>query len=121
MATQDPKHELKSLRAEQDKTRRNEIFGGLSPTERADYYRESDRIHELKNQIHANSAATTSLESAKAEKRRSWNKQSETDTPLGEAHQPYRSREEGSTGGVANSSKQRTKVKRVPREDDSAS
>ena len=116
MATPDPEHELKTLRAEQAKTRRDEVFGGLSPAERADYNQKSHRIHELETEIYAKSVATTSSESAKADQRRSWNKQSETDTARGEGRQSYRSREEGST----NSSKQPAKVKRVPIEDDGA-
>lgn len=116
MATSDLEHELKKLRAEQAKIRRNEVFGGLTPAERADYNHKSHRIHELETEIYANFVATTSSEAAKAEQRLSWNKQSETDTPRDEAHQPYRSREEGS----ANSSKQRARVKRVPKEKDDA-
>jgi hypothetical protein len=116
MATPDPERELKTPRAEQAKTGRDEVFGGLSPAERADYNQKSHRIHDLENEIHANSVATTNSESAKAEQRHPWNKQSETDATRGEGRQSYRSREEGST----NSSKQRAKIKRVPREKDDA-
>jgi hypothetical protein len=41
------KSELIRLRKEQSKTRRDEVFGGLSPSERAAYESKEDRIHEL--------------------------------------------------------------------------
>jgi len=37
-----------------------------------------------------------------AEQRLEWNKQSETDSPQGQAHQPYLRREKDSAGGSAN-------------------
>ena len=43
--------ELLRLRNEQAKTRRDELFGGLSPAERAAYDRKQRRIHELEDQI----------------------------------------------------------------------
>jgi hypothetical protein len=43
--------ELKRLRAEQYKTLQDEVFGGLSPAEQAEYNRKSERIHELESKI----------------------------------------------------------------------
>jgi hypothetical protein len=42
-----PESELKRLREEQRKTRRGEVFGGLSPAEEADYNGKAERIREL--------------------------------------------------------------------------
>ena len=39
--------ELIRLREEQSKTRREEVFGGLSAAERSAYEIKADRIHEL--------------------------------------------------------------------------
>jgi hypothetical protein len=39
--------ELSRLRQEQAKTRHDEVFGGLSPAERAAYHKKQDRIFEL--------------------------------------------------------------------------
>jgi hypothetical protein len=118
MAKPDLEHELRTLRAEQATTRRNEVFGGLSPAERADYNQKSDRIHALESEIFANSVATASSGSAKAEQRRSWNKQSETDTARGGARQSYRSRESDSTGDSTDSSTGQAKVKRTSKDRD---
>ena len=43
--------ELLRLRNEQAKTRRDELFGGLSPAERTAYDRKQRRIDELEDQI----------------------------------------------------------------------
>jgi len=42
-----PENELIRLRREQSKTRQDEVFGGLSPAERAVYDTKENRIHEL--------------------------------------------------------------------------
>jgi hypothetical protein len=39
------------LRKEQSKTRRDEVFGGLSLTELAEYDGKAERIHELENYL----------------------------------------------------------------------
>jgi hypothetical protein len=98
MAPEIHESELKQLRKEQNKARQDEGFGGLSRAERAEYNRKEERIHQLERQIQASVVATTNLDSAKAEQRRQSNKASETDTPQGEAHQPYRNRETDSAG-----------------------
>jgi hypothetical protein len=43
--------ELSRLRKEQAKTLHDEVFGGLSPAERAAYNRKQDRIRELECQL----------------------------------------------------------------------
>jgi hypothetical protein len=101
---EEPKSELKWLRAEQVKSRQDEIFGGFSPAERAQYEAKSERIHKLESEIQAGAGAEQNARSTKAEQQ--WNKESETDTPQAEAHQPYRSREKGSTDTTANSRRQ---------------
>ena len=44
---ENPKAELARLRTEQDKTRQDEVFGGLSHAERAAYDSREERIHDL--------------------------------------------------------------------------
>jgi hypothetical protein len=115
MAKEKPQSELTRLRTEQEKTRRDEVFGGLTPEERAEYKRKSERIYELESEIQANAVAEKSSQFAKAEQKRQWNKESETDTPQGEAHQPYRSREKDSTDGSTDSRSQ-GEPKKAPEE-----
>lgn len=57
--------ELNRLLKEQHKARQDEVFGGFSPAERAEYEEKADRIHALESEIQA-SAKEGSL-SAKAE------------------------------------------------------
>jgi hypothetical protein len=96
MPMQKRESELKRLRAEQYKSLQDEVFGGLSPAERARYEVKSERIHELESKIQASAVAENRSQSAKAERKRQWNKESETDTPQADAQQPYRSREKDS-------------------------
>jgi hypothetical protein len=49
MAEDNLQFELTRLRKEQRKTRHDEVFGGLSPEELAEYNGKADRIHELEN------------------------------------------------------------------------
>jgi hypothetical protein len=53
MAMEKPEAELKRLRIEQYKTLRDEVFGGLTLAEQAEYNRKSDQIHELEREIQA--------------------------------------------------------------------
>ena len=85
--------ELARLRDQQFSARQNEVYGGLSKVEQADYDARVKRIYELTKQVEA----IASSNRAQAEQRREWNKSSETDTPQSEARQPYRSREKDST------------------------
>jgi hypothetical protein len=57
MATEKRESELERLRREQSKTRHDEVYGGLSPAEQAEYNRKSDRIHELEGEIQASAIA----------------------------------------------------------------
>jgi len=47
VAKEQPESELKRLRNEQSKARQDEVFGGLSHAERAEYNGKAERIHEL--------------------------------------------------------------------------
>jgi hypothetical protein len=51
MKSETPKLELKRLRRQQAQTRADEVFGGLSSAERADYDVKQDRIHELQDDL----------------------------------------------------------------------
>jgi hypothetical protein len=44
--------ELARLQREQQRARQDEVFGGLSATERAAYNTRQDRIHELEHLLH---------------------------------------------------------------------
>jgi hypothetical protein len=109
--------ELARLLKEQDKTRQDEVFGGLSSAERAEYDGKTRRINQLAIELTASAVAKKSSQSVKAEQRRQWSKKSETDTPQVEAHQPYRSREKDSTDNFTDSRRHRRKVKQVPKEE----
>lgn len=87
--------ELARLLKEQAKTRQDEVFGGLSPVERAEYNRKVKRINELEAELTASADVRKSYP-AKAEQKHQWSKTSATDTPQAAAKQPYRSREKGS-------------------------
>jgi hypothetical protein len=58
--------ELKRLRTEQYETRQDEVFGGLSSAEQAEYNRKSERIHELESKVQASAIAKAKSQSAKA-------------------------------------------------------
>ena len=62
--------ELTRLRKEQNKARQNEVFGGLSPAERAEYNGKAERIHDLESEIQASAVAGKRLEFAKLEQRK---------------------------------------------------
>jgi hypothetical protein len=88
MVVENRQSELTRLRNEQFKTLHDEVFGGLSPAERAEYEQKAKRIHKLEAEIQA---------SAVAEQRREWRKHSEIDSHQDEAHNPYLSRERDSS------------------------
>jgi hypothetical protein len=111
VAPEKPEAELKRLLKEQNKARQDEVFGGFSPAERAEYEGKKDRIHALESEIQASAGSKKSSMSAKAEQERQWNKEPETDTPQAEAHQPYRSREKGSTDCSSDSRRTRATPK----------
>ncbi|MGA8622231.1 MAG: hypothetical protein WB660_27385 [Candidatus Sulfotelmatobacter sp.] len=107
MEKENPQSELSRLRKEQSKARQDEVFGGLSPAERAEYNEKAKRIDELKIELRASAAANSSKRGTKAEHKGQWNKESETDTLQSEAHQPYRSREKAPIDDDTNSSKRK--------------
>jgi hypothetical protein len=92
MADQDLQSELTRLRKEQSKARQDEVFGGFSRAERAEYDARTKRIHDLGTELQTKGAERTIPE----QQRRQWHKDSETDTPQNVARQPYRSREKDS-------------------------
>jgi hypothetical protein len=49
MVEEKPQSELMRLRKEQNKTRRDEVFGGLSSAELAEYEGKAERIHQLES------------------------------------------------------------------------
>lgn len=116
MAKEKPESELTRLRVEQEKTRRDEVFGGLSPAERTEYEKKADRIRTLESQIQASAVAKKSSQNATATRRRQCKIKSETDSPQGEVRQPYGSREKGSTDASRDSTKRRGKRKNEPDE-----
>lgn len=69
--------ELKRLLKEQHKARHDEVFGGFSPAERAEYEGKADRIHALESEIQASAVSKNGSLSAKAEQERQWNKEPE--------------------------------------------
>jgi hypothetical protein len=111
VAKENAEFELKRLRAEQAKTRQDEVFGGLSPAERAGYDAKTKRINELEIALAAIASAKNSRHYAKANQRAQWNEEAVTDTPQSEAHQPYGSRETDSSTRFKDSTKNRGKAK----------
>jgi hypothetical protein len=61
MAEEKPQSELTRLRQEQNKARRDEVFGGLSAAEQAEYNGKADRIRELENYLQKSAFAKKSL------------------------------------------------------------
>jgi Skp family chaperone for outer membrane proteins len=111
LAVENPKSELARLRKEQRQARQDEVYGGFSKSERAEYDARAERIHELDARL----LTMTSADEAASEQRREWNKKSETDTAQSESRQPYRNREADSTNVLTDSLKTvRTQQKRKP-------
>jgi hypothetical protein len=118
VASEKPEAELERLYKEQNKARQDEVFGGFSPAERAEYDGKKDRIQALEREILASAVSKKSSLSKKADQERQWNKEPETDTPQAEAHQPYRSREKGSADCSSDSRRQRAKPKKTAEEEE---
>ena len=96
MANLSLQSELTRLRKQQAKARQDEVFGGLSRAERAEYDARADRIHDVETELELHTGPAepgASSDRLAAAQRREWVKKSATDTPQSEAHQPYRSRE----------------------------
>jgi hypothetical protein len=97
MNRETPRAEVLRLIKELRKTRQDEIFGGLSLSERADYDKKANRISELELLFLSFFSEPDSNNSA------AWDKMSETDSPQSLARQPYRSREKDSHDSQAQS------------------
>jgi hypothetical protein len=93
VAEKNPKSELARLRKKQRQAQQDEVYGGFSESERAEYDSRAERINELGAQLHT----VTSTDEAAAQQRHEWNKKWGTDTPQSEDRQPYRTREQDST------------------------
>jgi hypothetical protein len=63
---QDPRAELTRLLEEQSKARQDEVFGGMSAKEKAEYARKEKRINELEIEL----ATKAAKRSSKANRRR---------------------------------------------------
>jgi hypothetical protein len=61
--------ELIRLRKDQTKARQDEVFGGLSPAERAEFNGKAERIHKLESEIQACAVAEKRLQFTKSEHR----------------------------------------------------
>jgi hypothetical protein len=99
MANQSLQSELTRLRKQQAKARQDEIFGGFSRAERAEYDARANRIHDVETELELHTKPAergSSFGMTAAGQRREWDKKSETDIPQSKAHQPYRSREKDS-------------------------
>jgi hypothetical protein len=101
VAEENPKSELARLRKQQRQAQQDEVYGGFSQSERVEYGRRAQRIHELGVQLQT----LVFSEQAATKQRREWNKKSETDTPQSEGRQPYRTREEDSPNAFTDSLK----------------
>jgi hypothetical protein len=94
MSDENPRSELIRLRKAQRKAEQDEIYGGFSKVERAEYDDRGKRIRQLDRQLRT---TATPAENAASDQKREWNKRSETDKHQGEGRQPYRTREQDST------------------------
>lgn len=113
MESESPRAELARLQKEQRQARQDEVYGGFSESQRAEYEIRAMRIKELE----AQRLTTSSAGEAAAERRRKWNKEPETDTPQREGRQPYRNREKDSTNAFTESLKP-VRTKQNPRNHD---
>jgi hypothetical protein len=95
---ENPQAEVLRLLKELNKARQDEIFGGLSAVERADYNRKAERIGDILRSRFTEAEARQSV---------LWDQISETDTPQNKARQPYRDREKDERGSQKESKRQR--------------
>jgi hypothetical protein len=111
MAKENREFELKRLRDEVEKAHEDEVFGGLSTAERAEYDRKIRRINELEIEQSMSAVAEKKSQSSKAKQRSHWNRRSDTDIPQGKAQQPYASREKDSANAFADPTRNRGQEK----------
>jgi hypothetical protein len=104
MADQKLQSELTRLRKQQDKARQDEVFGGLSHVERAEYEARANRINDVEIELQTKGGKPSSQSDlTAAEQKREWDKNSKTDTPQSKPRQTYRSREEDSANAFTDS------------------
>jgi hypothetical protein len=104
MANLSLQSELTRLRKQQAKARQDEVFGGLSRAERAEYDARANRIHDVETELELHTGPAepgSSSDRLAAAQRREWEKESAIDTPQSESHQPYRSQERDSANVFA--------------------
>lgn len=117
MDRETPRAEVLRLLKELRKTRQDEIFGGLSLSERADYDKKANRISEL--ELLLKSTSLSLFGEPAPDNSGAWDKMSETDTPQSLARQPYRDREKDSRNSQSESeSPENPSTKRANTEDD---
>jgi hypothetical protein len=107
MKRETPQTEIMRLLREQIQSREDEVFGGLSRAERADYNRKDARINHLEILLQAQATAQKSVGPDASDRRRKsikWAAKPEEDIPQENARQPYRSRESRSSGKTTKSS-----------------
>jgi hypothetical protein len=100
MEKETPQTEIMRLLREQIQSREEEVFGGLSRAERAEYNRKSARINHLEILLQAEAIAQH-LAAPDGDTRRNsteWRAKPEEDIPQNNARQPYRSRERHASG-----------------------
>jgi hypothetical protein len=101
MDRETPQVEVLRLLRELHKILQDEIFGGLSLAERADYDRKANRISELELLLETTSLSFFS--EPNSNNSGAWDKISETGTPRSLARRPYRDREKDSRDPQAES------------------
>ena len=99
MKRETPRAEVLRLLRELRQIRHDEIFGGLSLSERAEYDRKVSRISEL--ELLSGTAYLSLFSEDDLNNKSGWEKTSETDSPETLARQPYRDREKASRDSQA--------------------
>lgn len=111
--------ELVHLLDLQRKARQDEIYGGFTRAERAEFEARAKRISALEVELRVSAVAERSRMDAAAEQRREWNKASETDSPQAAARQSYRSREKDSAKAYMDAHNKRESTERNGSKEDS--
>jgi hypothetical protein len=110
MEHETPQTEVIRLIREQNRTREDEVFGGLSPVERAEYNKKSQRINDLEILLRCNSVLrkAPAFDVAHAKQQTTqWTKAPEVDLPQEDARQPYDSREKDASQAATRSPKKK--------------
>jgi hypothetical protein len=94
MKRETPRAEVLRLLRELRQIRHNEIFGGLSGSERAEYDRKVSRISEL--ELRSGTAYLSLFSEDDLNNKSGWEKNWETDSPQTLTRQPHRHREKES-------------------------